>query len=94
MLVLRDRLSTVSRLTEPIDPKNLRMRPNPTPPMFIRGHHCRRFINPFDHRKFTAEPIGKSGSPRGQEHYGQHEALPTTQACGAFHRWPRPEVFS
>src|SRR5271165_1191405 len=25
----------------------------------IRRHHCRRFINPFDHWQFTAEPIGK-----------------------------------
>ena len=83
-------LDGVTRLMEPIDPKNLRMRPTPGFADVIRGYHCRRFINPFDHRMFTAEPIRKSGLPRGPERFARHGERPNAQACAAFQLWRPP----
>src|SRR5580692_3602624 len=94
ILLVRAWLSMVTRVTEPIGPKNLRMRRALVSCWSHKETSLPRRINPFDDRKFIAEPIGKSGSPLGQEHYDRHEAPPTAQACGASHLWPRPEVFS
>src|SRR5712671_1569164 len=55
MLLLRAWLSMVTRLTEPIDPKNLRMRPAPASADVISGHH---YQNPS--RRDLQRPTFKS----------------------------------
>src|SRR5712671_4382616 len=55
MLLLRAWLSITTWLTEPIDPKNLRMRPTPASADVISGHH---YQNPS--RRDVQRPTFKS----------------------------------
>src|SRR5882762_7302019 len=67
ILLLRAWLSMVTRLTVPIDPKNLRMRLTLAPAAMLIGHHYRAFINPADYQRLQWR-IGRwSEKPRQRE---------------------------